>query len=63
MFSNFVVELANYLEVNSLMVEGQDFFYKHFGLISATEANEKLSSEKFRLTLPEIDYMFQINKL
>ena len=49
MFSNFVVELANYLEVNSLMVEGQGFFDKHFGLISATEAYEKLSSEKFRL--------------
>merc|ERR1712133_227378 len=39
-------EAADYLELNSLLVEGQVFIDKHLELIIATEAFKKLSPEK-----------------
>merc|ERR1712133_313526 len=38
-------EAADYLELNSLLIEGQVFIDKHLELIIATEAFKKLSPE------------------
>ena len=42
---------ADYLEVNSLLVDGQFFIDTSFGLITATDAFKNLSSEKLGVLL------------
>ena len=44
-------EAADYLEVNSLLFEGQVFIDSHFGLITSTEAFKNLSPEKLEWLL------------
>ena len=46
-----IEEAADYLEVNSLLVDGQDFIDNHFELITATEAFKNLTQVKFGVLL------------